>query len=191
MPGNDSEGDLTSRRQDILIAVEELTSLSGATRVTLVGLRLGATLAAQASRDLGKTIDGLVLWDPITDGSAYIQELYAMCRAQPVARKEPAPRPASAGGGVDILGFPLTERMHAELRDLSLGTIVQHVPCPLYAVTSGPPADFERVRAALGQVSPAAVERVENRPIWLEDWPRNTGEVPVKILQQIVPWVAR
>lgn len=192
--GNDAEANLASMRKDILTAAEELTSLSGASRVTLVGLRLGATLAAQAARDLGKakSIDGLVLWDPITDGAAYIQELYALCRAQPISTKEPAPRPATVGGGVEILGFPLTERLHTELQALSLGEIAQHIPCPIQVVISGPQADCDRVRSALAP-APSAVtfERIENRPIWLEDWPRNSGEVPVRILQQIVPWVVR
>jgi pimeloyl-ACP methyl ester carboxylesterase len=189
--GNDAEGDLAGRRQDILTAVEELTSLSGATRVTLIGLRLGATLAAHASRGLARTIDGLVLWDPVTDGHAYVQELYALCRTQPIALKEPPPRPASEGGGFEILGFPLTQRIHAELQELSLGAIAQDIPCPIHVVISGPESECERVRAALAPASPVTIERIANRPIWLEDWPRNSGAVPVKILQQIVPWVAQ
>lgn len=189
--GDDHEADLASMRKDILLAAEELISLSEATRVTLVGLRLGATLAAQTSVDLGKIVDGLVLWDPITDGSDYIQELYAVCRAQPIAVKEPAPRQASEGGGVEILGFPLTERIHAELRKLSLGAVAHDIPCPLQVIISGPETDRQRVQDALASASLTAIERIEHRPIWLEDWPRNSGEVPAKILQQIVPWVVR
>jgi pimeloyl-ACP methyl ester carboxylesterase len=188
--GNDAEGDLASWRQDILTAVEELTSLAGVTRVTLVGLRLGATLAAQASGDLGKTVDGLVLWDPVIEGPAYIDELHAICRAQPIAIREPVSRPTSVGGGFEILGFPLTGRIHSELQDLSLAAIAPRIPCPVHAVVSGPESACELVRTVLTPVSPPVVQRIENLPVWLEDWPRNSGVVPAKILQQIVQWVA-
>jgi uncharacterized protein len=189
--GDDAEGDLAGWRQDILTAAEELTSLAGATRMTLVGLRLGATLAAQASADLAKTIDGLVVWDPIAAGPAYIEELYAICRAQPIAIKEPLARPASLGGGYEILGFPLTGRIKGELEGLSLAAIARDIPCPVHAVMSGSESSCELVRTALTPVSSLTIQRIESPPIWIEDWSRNSGFVPVKILQQIVQSIAQ
>ena len=158
--------------------------------MTLVGLRLGGTLAAQASVDLAKAVDGLVLWDPVTDGAAYIDEMYAICRAQPIAIKDPVARPTSLGGGVEILGFPLTERIHGELGDLSLAAIARDISCPVHTVVSGPESACRLVSAALKDAPSREVQRMESLPIWLEDWPRNSGFVPVKILQQIVQWIA-
>ncbi|MEP7209271.1 MAG: hypothetical protein ABI740_00410 [Alphaproteobacteria bacterium] len=189
--GEDAEGDIAGWRQDILTATEELTSLAGVTRITAVGLRLGATLAAQASVDLGKTIESLVLWDPITEGSGYIEELYAECRAQPIVKREPVPRSTSDGGGFEILGFPLTARIGRELEGLSLAAIARDISCPVRAVVSGPEAAVELSRAALKPVSSLTIEQIETPPIWFEDWPRNSGVVPIKILQQIVQWVAQ
>jgi pimeloyl-ACP methyl ester carboxylesterase len=189
--GEDAEGDIAGWRQDILTAAEELTSLAGVTRITVVGLRLGATLAAQASADLARTIESLVLWDPITEGSGYIEELYAACRAQPIVIKEPVSRSTSYGGGFEILGFPLTTRIGRELEGLSLAAIARDIPCPVHAVVSGPELAVELSRAALKPVSSLAIEQIETPPIWFEDWPRNSGVVPVKILQQIVQWVAQ
>ena len=188
--GNDGDGDLAGWRKDILIAAEELTSLSGVTRVNLIGLRLGGALAAQATLDLRKKVDKLVLWDPITDGSAYMNELYSVCRAQPIAIKEPVARPASMGGGHEILGFPLTQRIQTELQALSLAEIVCEIPCQVRAVVSGLEASYEQTCAALASVPSAQVERMESLPIWFEDWPRNSGVVPAKTLQQIVQWIA-
>jgi pimeloyl-ACP methyl ester carboxylesterase len=188
--GNDAEGDLASWRQDILTAAEELTSLANVTRVTLVGLRLGATLAAQASVDLAGTVEGLVLWDPVTDGSAYAEELFALCRAQPIAIKEPVARAASVGGGFEILGFPLTARIQGELEGLSLAAIARDIPCPVHVVVSGSESKCELARAALKPVLSPTIERIETLPVWVEDWPRNSGVVPVRILQRIVQWVA-
>lgn len=187
--GNDGEGDLAGWRKDILTAADELISLSGVTRVSLIGLRLGATLAAQAAADLRKKVDKLVLWDPVNAGPAYIDELFAVSRAQPIAIKEPVARPASVGGGHEILGFPLTQRIQSELQTLSLGAIVQGLPCQVRAVVSGLESSYEQTRVALAPVANAQVERMESLPIWFEDWPRNSGVVPAKTLQQIVQWI--
>ncbi|CAH2808309.1 MAG: hypothetical protein PPHEESC_5953 [uncultured Paraburkholderia sp.] len=58
----------------IKAAVALLREESGASRVTLCGLRLGATLAALAEQELGG-VDNLVLLMPVISGKAYIREL--------------------------------------------------------------------------------------------------------------------
>ncbi len=50
-----------------------LARQSGARSVALVGMRMGALLAAAASRHLS-AIDGLVLWDPCWSGSGFVKE---------------------------------------------------------------------------------------------------------------------
>jgi hypothetical protein len=60
----------------IRLAVDALRGL-GAPRVGIVGLRLGATLAA-AELALGGPIDDLVLWDPCPTGRAFLREQRAL-----------------------------------------------------------------------------------------------------------------
>jgi pimeloyl-ACP methyl ester carboxylesterase len=50
---------------------------SGCPRIGLVGMRIGATLAAEAAARDGD-IDALVLWDPCVSGKAYISEQRAL-----------------------------------------------------------------------------------------------------------------
>lgn len=57
-------------------AVRRLREWTGVTRVTIVGLRLGATLAALAAERCGD-IDGLVLLAPVVVGRNYLRELRA------------------------------------------------------------------------------------------------------------------
>ena len=84
----DSGGDTASASvdeylDDLGAAIEALaTRVPAATRVGLIGLRLGATLAAQFVERARLTqtfplVQGapLALWDPILDGESYIQEL--------------------------------------------------------------------------------------------------------------------
>ena len=57
-------------------AIDEVRAL-GAPRVALVGLRVGATLAASELARGGK-VDDLVLWDPCATGKAFLREQRAL-----------------------------------------------------------------------------------------------------------------
>lgn len=188
--GADGDGDLAGWRQDVLTAAEELTSLSGAQRITVIGMRLGGALAMTAASDLGKQVERVVLWDPVVNGAHYIDQLFEECRQQPIDIKEPVPRPASKGGGHEVLGFPLTARLGEELSRLSLADVAARVKCPVQTVISGREADVDRAQASLAQTPQLTIDRIEHTPVWSENWPRTTGVVPVEILNRIVGWVA-
>jgi alpha-beta hydrolase superfamily lysophospholipase len=55
-------------------AIQEVQRLGGVTRVSLLGIRLGATLALQTAVDMGG-VDGVVLWAPCSSGRAFAREL--------------------------------------------------------------------------------------------------------------------
>jgi len=74
-PGDDDEGEPAGWVDDLVVAHGELLRRSLATRVVWMGARLGATLAAMASTVAPRAPDRLVLWEPIVDGPAYLQEL--------------------------------------------------------------------------------------------------------------------
>ena len=67
--GEPGDTDEAGMRADVVTAIETLRDLAAADRVTLIGLRAGADVAAQvaASRIMGApdVIEALVLWDPL------------------------------------------------------------------------------------------------------------------------------
>lgn len=67
-----TDADLQGWSSDIDEAIREVKDMSAATRVAVVGLRLGATLAATLFRKPRKDVEALVLWDPITSGARYV-----------------------------------------------------------------------------------------------------------------------
>lgn len=77
--GNTEECRLEQWLQDIETAISELKDLSAASKVSIVGLRFGATLAALISQRA--QINKLVLWDPVVDGKSYIQNMKDMHNA--------------------------------------------------------------------------------------------------------------
>jgi len=63
--GEDSEANPAAAVSDVESAIEALQDIVGAARVTLVGLRLGAMLAARTAMRRKEYVEALVLWDPI------------------------------------------------------------------------------------------------------------------------------
>ena len=74
--GNDDPGRVTAWLGTIRYAVS-LVQEAGAGEVSVVGLRFGATLAAEAAAIDGG-LDQLVLWDPCASGRAFLREQRAI-----------------------------------------------------------------------------------------------------------------
>lgn len=67
--GDESDASVNQWLTDTEDAVDELTGVAGVTKVMLVGLRLGSTLALLASARLTSRVDRIVLWDPVDVGT--------------------------------------------------------------------------------------------------------------------------
>ena len=79
-PGTDLDPDrLGTWRANIVDAIAHARALTGRERVYVVGLRLGATLAALASAEA--PVERLVLWNPCVQGRAYVREMRAAALA--------------------------------------------------------------------------------------------------------------
>lgn len=61
-------------QEDIRHAVQELMDIAAVSKVALIGLRLGALLAADVAANNPK-ISRLVMWDPAISGDSYIKEI--------------------------------------------------------------------------------------------------------------------
>jgi hypothetical protein len=73
--GDDEEVSIDRWIEDLQRADHELRVLSGCVSTTWVGLRLGATMTALASSSIRTPPVGLVWWDAVVDGAAYLRSL--------------------------------------------------------------------------------------------------------------------
>lgn len=105
--GESEEGSVEQWIEDVGTAIEELKETAGVKRVALVGLRLGGAVAAMAA-ERRTDVDGVVLWDPVVDGKAYVVEMLEG-RAAP-----------TASAPVGVLGFPLTARLRDGIERIDL-----------------------------------------------------------------------
>jgi pimeloyl-ACP methyl ester carboxylesterase len=160
---------------DIDLAINELKDLAGVSSVALVGLRYGGTLAARAARDRDD-LDRLVLWDPVIDGRAFLSELGV--------------RAGTTGETEDVLGFPLSAGMRAEIRDITVDMFQSSLPSTLVAVTAAT-ADAPRALAAHLEKEgiEVSVQHTQDAPAWQENRP-GTLALPTAAIQNIVRWLS-
>jgi pimeloyl-ACP methyl ester carboxylesterase len=181
--GEFAEADLQDWSSDIEVAMRELRDISSQTRVSIIGLRLGATLAATIFSKPRKDVEALVLWDPIVSGARYVEYLHEVSR--PHRR-----RPAEAGGGFEVQGFPLTEAMENAMRALDLALMVPALPAQTLVIRSEPgtpKGEFERALQS-HPAGPLSIRCIPALPAWQEEG-FGPGAVPVPLLKSIVEWL--
>lgn len=152
---------------DISAAIAEVKEASASQRFVLLGLRLGATLSAQLASQRGD-VERLVLWDPILDGAAYLQELRV---AHGAWLREHAQRRNGPGEGaplLEALGFPLPPSLSASLERLRF---------------NGPDGPSANVLVIDHRSFPGA-------QVWLHQDGLNRTLVPQGVLESIASWLA-
>jgi pimeloyl-ACP methyl ester carboxylesterase len=113
--GDDLDPDLIPRSlAAIQPAVDTLRDRTGVDRVDIVGLRIGATLAASVVGDVEHAGD-VALWDPFASGKAYLRNLRAFER---LARKPKAE--VRSGSYESAAGFRLSRETVTSLESLDL-----------------------------------------------------------------------
>lgn len=115
--GTDADPERVSEWQhSIQLAILEAQRLSGKSKVGLVGLHLGATLAMLAALRHGG-VASLVMWAPYLTGRAYAREAKVYR-----ALNDPGPGfpRAEDEGGLEAAGFLLTAATLAQLSELNL-----------------------------------------------------------------------
>lgn len=103
---------------DISSAIDELKAVARVTRVSLLGLRLGATLAVQAA--IGRDdVEAVFLWDPIDDGAAFLAQLEDLQRRW--LRGRPGSHRFARASEVDeLIGFAVSPRLRRSIAALRL-----------------------------------------------------------------------
>ncbi len=176
--GDPLDADLSGWESDTESAVEGLKDIAGTSHVTLVGLRIGGTVAAKAAAQMAGEIDALVMWDPIVSGADYL-------RGMDVTDLAPNPNTAT-----EVQGFPLSARMLEDFQAIDLAAdLAATDQRSLVLVTERRDLhdDLERALPAAG--ANPVLEFVGAPCPWREDVTQS-GAVPVQAIQRIVEWLA-
>jgi exosortase A-associated hydrolase 2 len=177
--------------QDVRFATRELRERTGAGRTALIGLRLGASLAASVAPSV-QPLSDLVLWDPVVNGPDYLSDVLRLRHSATMSsasyRKMERLCVDDRGVGVElsteilqsINRLNLAEQVYASAaRILVLDTQDSKSAASL----------VRRLREARREVT---FERLTERPVWVErkrNDPRNIV-VPAASLHAIVSWMS-
>ena len=150
--------------------------------VHLVGLRMGATLAALASaRD---PIEGAVLWDPIVNGRRYLRALRAMSMMGVNAAPDP-----NAPGSLVTIGNLLSASTVQELNELDLQRLTEaRIGNALLIGRPGAPDPKRLLTALQGLGVHSALEELPGTDRLL-DCAAEQSVIPQNILDRIVGWM--
>ena len=186
--GEDEDASIAQWTSDVCAAMRELREAQGVRQVSLVGLRLGAALAALAALESG-SVDRLMLWEPVIDGRQYLAEQLALHRAWvEEERREGRSAPSRED---DLLGARLTARLRRELEGLNLLALAG-APAPRVCVLSQQPSRERENLAAFLREKGARVDaqQVAGPTVWSKTPSMEEASVPNAALQAIVAWLA-
>lgn len=179
-------------KKNISMAIDQIKDVAGVSRVSLIGLRLGATLAAIVAPDRGD-VENLLLWEPVIQGQAYIKEMESIQQSwlaledfptSVIQRDQDEP--------VEILGFPLTSAMRESIRKIDLLNLQRRPARKVLLLRNLASIDDAPIAKHLGSLG-AAVDKLKlvSPSVWLESSGFSRVVVPNQILQSILEWISR
>jgi pimeloyl-ACP methyl ester carboxylesterase len=191
--GDDAATDLDGWQVDLLLAHRELKARLMCEQMTWIGARLGATAALQASTQPAAGLQRLLLWEPVLDGSAYLQKLlhdhYEALRENYSVMPQPwRDRIAQGDTAVhgELLGFALSDRLQAQLQGLA-PTLLKPGACG-QCIVLGPSGDAglqQAVQRWQGGGSPCRLEALDHAFDWTSEEALNTALVPAAAVQRL------
>ena len=172
--GEPTDVEFTGLEADLEAAIEELAEITGLTKVTLIGLRLGGTIPANVASRRHRQINALVLWDPVLSGAEYLSQLGADGNRQPP---------------IEVHGFPLTEDLLQQLRRLNPDMLTSNChPHTLMLVTERLKSHTVLMEAAKAASDKPLIEFLTDTRSWLEDSVLH-GTGPLLVVQRILNWL--
>ena len=175
---------------DVSTALGEVRRRGHVTNVCLVGLRLGGALAMMVGAARGD-VDGMVLWDPVVSGQAYVEELEALHHEMlRYAHVKPRTR-IDRQEHTERLGFPLTDRLLTDLKNIDLLAVEQKPANRILVIESHEEAGQQSLREHLQRIDVhVAYQHTPNPELWT--WIENFGKVrvPHQILQSVISWIS-
>lgn len=179
----DSSGDfslvsINSCLEDISVAVNELKEVCRLSKISLTGIRFGATLALLYSQQ--NMIHKLVLWDPILSGTEYLKEIskdYKEWLSGSFTKEK-----KKGKNSVISFGFLFSQSLTSEIKTITLSKHDYNIKSPILLIGSTEVSEIKEV----GNVT---FEKSVSKEFWIKrEAERDKSMVPVYELNKILNW---
>lgn len=185
--GNCEQGQVGQWLTDISTAIDEIRGRCRLGKVCLVGLRLGAALSMMVGAKRGD-IEGLVLWDPVVSGSAYIEELTTLHREMQRLSYGKSERCIKGEKHTEILGFPLMDSLLTDLEKIDLLAIRQKPANNMLIIDCNEGASEGQLGEHLKRIGAhLEYQHLPSPKIWVQD--PYKALVPAQILHSVASWI--
>ena len=186
----DSEGDfecatLETQVADTIKAIDLMKVQFGIEKITLLGLRLGGTIATLVAEQ-DSSIEKLILWSPIIKGKEYLADLFRMKKFSELTNKgkfvsqQAIIEEIKSKGGCDMGDYCLTKEMFEQLLRIDQTTYISNFGGSIFVVTMKDKPKQNRSFEDLAEVynkkkkDLCTVKVVEEKVFWniqsLQDW---------------------
>ena len=192
--GSREDGDMNTWFADASAAIDELRDMSGASTVTVFGIRLGANIAWRLA--LGRSdVTTVVMWDPVADGPGYVRELVGaqleIDRWSLATDEHRAPIDLARLETIDLLGFPLTTAMRTSIETITVDSYRQKTSASVFVFLSNPSPDEAVLREALESADTTVMtETMAGQTPWRDDDAGVAGQLPFPLLERMVEVVS-
>ncbi|MCX5661117.1 MAG: hypothetical protein NTW19_15635 [Planctomycetota bacterium] len=191
--GDDAQGTLARWRQDVGVALAELRlraagepGRSANGRVAVVGLRLGACLAADAAAGLAG-VDRFALWHPLATGKACLEHWAAVQQEYNRAMGH-ADEAMLGPWPAEVQGFPLTPGLVGELEQWDLSRAAWTGKERALVLAGADDKEGGRVAEELRRRNVSVETDAQAGPRFWDQEPLDTV-VPFQTLRRIVAWL--
>lgn len=178
--GEFEEGGVNLWLDDLSVAIAEIRRRTNISRIALVGLRFGGTLAMLAGIEK-EPIDVMVLWNPVVSGKAHIKEMKAL-------HENMLQWCNIASGDGEIMGYPFPSPMLTQLSGLDLLTLPKKPADRILVAES----ERQATSGSLVEVLESSGARVDHRHVPDHEMWETLDEravVPYQVMQMIISWL--
>ena len=137
--------------EDIETAANELRDSSAVTSISVIGMRLGAAIAALSTAKGRIDPRELILWEPVVSGTKYVSELEAQDRRENFQLLHGMKKQTSTAMTSELVGYPFPTTLKKSLFALDLRelTLPSSVRTSIFSAVDRP--DYRKLRDALGK----------------------------------------
>ena len=171
------------------LAADEVRRRTQGSTVSLIGVRIGATVALQTALER-RDVRSLVLWDPVLDGDAYLSGLRA--RQEDWARMYAVTHWRGPPGGEDhFLGYPMSPALRESLEAVRPEGLRRAPARRVLIVASRPDSGVELVKSLEELGVAVELLMIPEADVWNQSVDIVVSTVPTGVLRDMRSWLAR